>query len=112
MRNVINKFLDSYLGDEVKVKQLNVPLYKLKINKWGVRKTYYIWSGNGKLILSFSVLEDGSISIWKGDEVCQTVVSFFSVDSVVAMRYVRDWFADKHNLIKINDLLKFIPTPS
>lgn len=111
MKKLVYKFLDNYLGNEVKVEQLNVPLYKVKTNKWGIRETFYIWSGTNELILSFCVLND-SISIWRGEHLCNKVSQFFSIDSEVAMRYVRDWFADKHNLNKINDLLKFIPTPA
>ena len=112
MKKIIYKFLDYYLGNKVKVEQLNVPLYKVKTNKWSIRETYYIWSGTNELILSFCVFKDDSIKIWSGDNLCQTVVRIFSIDSVVAMRYIRDWFADKHNLNKVNDLLKFIPTPA
>ena len=111
MKKLVYKFLDNYLGNEVKVEQLNVPLYKVKTKKWSIRETYYIWSGTNNLIFSFSIHKNDSFNIWRSNDLCSTVGNFFGIDSDESMRYVREWFGVKHNMNKVSDLMKFIPTP-
>jgi len=98
LKKVIYKFLDGYVGDGIKIKYN--PLHKV----------YSVYSDKGVLILlfKFNSYKD-SITIFRGLELCNMVCRFFSVGDDEAMRYVRNWFADKHNINKISDLTKFIP---
>jgi len=109
---VIFKFLDSYVGDGViceKSKQLR--FNPLNFNS-EVATLYYIYSNNRTLILSFNVWNDGEcIKIYRGNELCNMVSSFFSMDGNESMSYIREWFGDKHDMKKVRDLMKFIPTP-
>jgi hypothetical protein len=99
LKNVINKFLDGYVGDGIRVKYN--PLHKI----------YNVYSNKGVLILSFKICKNDSIAIFRGLELCNMLCRFFSVCDDDAMRYVRSWFADKHNINKVSDLTKFIPNP-
>jgi hypothetical protein len=107
---VISKFLDSYVGDVViceKSKQLR--FNPLNFNS-EVATLYYIYSNNRTLILSFNVWGDGeSIKIYRGNELCNMVSSFFSMDGNESMIYIREWFGNKHDIKKVSDLMKFIP---
>jgi len=100
LKKVIYKFLDGYVGDGIKIKYN--PLHKV----------YSVYSDKGVLILlfKFNSYKD-SITIFRGLELCNMVCRFFSVGDDEAMRYVRNWFGDKHNLNKVSDLTKFIPDP-
>ena len=99
LKKVINKFLDGYVGDGIKVKYK--PLHKI----------YNVYSHKGVLILSFKICKNDSIAIFRGLELCNMLCRFFSVCDDDAMRYIRNWFADKYDMKKVNDLLKFIPEP-
>jgi hypothetical protein len=99
LKKVINKFLDGYVGDGIKVKYN--PLHKI----------YNVYSNKGVLILSFKICKNDSIAIFRGLELCNMLCRFFSVCDDDAMRYVRSWFGDKHNINKVSDLTKFIPNP-
>jgi hypothetical protein len=33
------------------------------------------------------------------------------MDGNESMSYIREWFGDKHDMKKVIDLMKFIPTP-
>jgi hypothetical protein len=94
MSRIINKFLDNYLGDEVVVKK----------NRW----FYYLNSKNGIKILSFRVRDDNSFIMFRDVKLCNTISSWFGLSDDDAMRKIRDWFADKHNINKFSDLNKFI----
>lgn len=99
LTKVINKFLDSYIGDEIDVKY------------FPSKEFCQIYSKKKVLILSFNIRWDGSIIIFRGLMLCNMICRFFSVSDDEAMRYVRAWFANKHNMNKVSDLKKFIPTP-
>ena len=112
LKKVIYKFLDGYVGDGINVKNTSTPVYDLYKQTWKINKdTYGLYSNKGILILSFKVCKNDSISIFRGLELCNMICRFFSVCDDDAMRYVREWFADKHNINKISDLTKFIPDP-
>ena len=99
LKKVINKFLDGYVGDGIKIKYN--PLHKI----------YNVYSDKGVLILSFKICKNDSIAIFRGLELCNMLCRFFSVCDDGAMRYVRSWLGDKYDMKKVNDLLKFIPNP-
>ena len=99
LKKVINKFLDGYVGDGINVKHNS--FYKV----------YNVYSDKGVLILLFKVRDDGSFILYRGLDLCNMVCRFFSVYDDEAMRYVKNWFADKHNINKVSDLTKYIPEP-
>jgi hypothetical protein len=106
MRKMVYKFLDEYLGDEVTcIKRTSTSRYNY----------YNIFSKKNKsLILFFFAVrhKDGAIIIFRGDElnntVNNTVSSFFDLDPKSGMSIIRDWFADKHDINKVKDLMKFV----
>ena len=99
LKKVIYKFLDGYVGDGI------------KINYNSFSKVYNVYSDKGVLILLFKVRDDGSFILYRGLDLCNMVCRFFSVGDDEAIRYVRAWFADKHNINKVSDLTKYIPSP-
>ena len=97
MSRVINKFLDRHLGDEVVVDRKSS-----RFNE------YIFYSKNGISILSFNKLEDGSYIMFRDVKLCKTISTWFGLSDDDAMRKIRDWFGDKHNIKKFSDLNKFI----
>jgi len=109
---VISKFLDSYVGDGVICEKSNQLRFNPLNFKSEMATLYYIYSNNRTLILSFNVWNDGErIKIYRGNELCNMVSSFFSMDGNESMSYIREWFGNKHDVKKFIDLMKFIPTP-
>ena len=111
---MIYKFLDRYIGDGATAK----PVIKHIYNPYTFTMrpqvySYDLCSDNGTIILVFKIYDNGEkIAIYRSDRLCSTVSGFFGIDSNESMRYIRDWFADKYDMKKVGDLLKFIPTPS
>jgi hypothetical protein len=72
--------------------------------------TYDIFSKKNKsLILFFRVYhKEGDIAIFRGGKLTNTVSSYFNVEPKEVMPIIRNWFADKHNLNKVKDLMKFV----
>jgi hypothetical protein len=101
MEKMIYKFLDEYLGDEVTC---------IKTGIADVCDTYDIFSKKNKsLILFFKVYHyDEDISIYSSGNLTNTVSSFFDVEPKEVMPIIRSWFADKHNIKKVGDLIKFV----
>jgi hypothetical protein len=112
LKKVVYKFLDEYVGDGATAKP---PPYRLNlynpctfINE-PANNIYDLYSDNGTLILVFRVYDDGRIAIYRGRELCLTVSGYFIISDDDSMIYVREWFADKYDMKKLSDLLKFIP---
>ena len=99
MTKIINEFLDEYLGDEVNV------IYRRSKND---TDDYFLLSKNKTLILSFRILKNGEYIIFRGEKSCELISRWFGITEDEAMRCIRDWFANKHNINKISDLNKFI----
>lgn len=97
MNRVMKKFLDYYLGDEVVVKRI----------RWRKRLCYNLCSKNGTVILSFWD-EKGLFVLCRNVALCKFIGSWFGISEDDAMRNIRDWFGDKHNINKVTDLNKFI----
>lgn len=97
MNRVMKKFLDSYLGDEVVVNQI----------KWRSRLCYTLCSKNGTVILYFWRVK-ASFVLCRNVPLCKFVSSWFGISEDDAMRDIRDWFGDKHNINKVSDLNRFI----
>jgi hypothetical protein len=98
MCRVINKFLDNYLGDEVVVKK----------TKWNYRVCYNLCAKNGTTIVSFWLSKNQDFVLSRNIELCKFISSWFGIPEDDAMRKIRDWFGDKHNINKMSDLNRFI----
>ena len=101
MKKMVYKFLDEYLGDKVTcIKRSSTSRYN----------SYNIFSKKNKsLILIFRVhYKEGDIVIFRNEKLNDTVSSFFNLDPNSGMSLIRDWFADKHDINKVNDLMKFV----
>ena len=101
MKKMIYKFLDEYLGDEVK---------GIKTTSTDTCDTYDIFSKKNKtLILFFRVYhKDGGIFIFRGGKLTNTVSSYFNLEPKEVMPIIRDWFGDKHNIKKMGDLMRLV----
>jgi len=113
MKELIDRFLDKYVGDGATAKPEVKHIYNPYTFTMEPRVyAYNLCSDNGTLILVFCISDDGEMfTIYRSDRLCSTVGSFFDISSDESMRYIRNWFADKYDIKKIGDLMKFIPTP-
>ena len=100
MEEIVYKFLDDYLGDEVFYE-------KESVNRWN---RYYIYSKKNKVIILFfhRYGDNEHIKIYRGNSLTNTVSKFFDMDTESVTKIIRNWFGDKHNLKKVSDLLSFI----
>ena len=103
MKDLVYKFLDNYLGDEVICKRS------------GINEFYVIRSKkNNERILKFYVLEmkggHEKIKLFRDESLCSKVQGYCGIDKVDdCVNYIKDWFGDKHGLKKVRDVLKFVP---
>ena len=98
MEEMIYRFLDQYLGDKV-----------FSRRRWGGRDGFHIYSRKNN-VLMFTIIPHGNnIMIYRGDELCETVASFFGVWDDEVMNHVKIWFGRRHNLRSVEDVLKFSP---
>jgi hypothetical protein len=104
MTELIYKFLDNHFGDEVIVTSIKVVR----------KKEYQINSPKGGRIMSFVVSDirddDGKerITLIGNEKVWDMLCGFFPIEKKEAMEHTRNWFGDKHNLKKVNDIKKFM----
>jgi hypothetical protein len=101
MEKYICKFLDNYLGNEVIcVRQRPTRGYNY----------YHLYSKNNKtLILHFQVRrKDGNIVLFRSSYLTEIVCDFFSMSPNDVSEIIRDWFGDKHDINKVQDLMKFV----
>jgi hypothetical protein len=102
MRKMVYKFLDEYLGDEVTC---------IKTGSTNRCYSYDIFSKKNKsIILSFKVYyhNERGIAIFRGDKLNDIVSNLFSMGNEESTSIIRDWFADKHDIVKVKDLMKFV----
>jgi hypothetical protein len=110
MEELVYKFLDDYLGDDVfyKIKPIN---YFIK-EPYSVNRCnrYYIYSKKNKSIILFfnHFHNSGNIKIFRDNVLTGTVSRFFDIGTESAQEIIKNWFGDKHNLEKVSDLLSFI----
>ena len=102
MKDLVYKFLDNYLGDEVVCKPN------------GMKEWYVIRSKkNNQRIFKFFVFNKNGvqkISLVREVSLCCKVSGYCGIDNVEdCTNYIKNWFGDKHGLIKVSDVLKFIP---
>lgn len=96
MKEIVFKFLDEYLGNE-----LNCSTDKYNY--------YYISSKkNNMTIFFFRIFPEDRIVIFRGEELNKIICSFFLIEPDDAMKYVRSWFGDRQNIIKTKDLLRYV----
>ena len=102
MKDLVYKFLDDYLGDEVVCKPN------------GMKEWYVICSKkNGQRILKLFVFDKRGIQqirLFRDVSLCYKIQGYCGIDDVEdCTKYIRDWFGDKHGLNKVSDVLKFFP---
>lgn len=96
MKEMVNKFLDEYLGNE----------FKCSTDKYNY---HYIYSKkNNMTIFFFRVFPEDRMTIFRGEALNQLICSFFLIEPDDAMKYVRSWFGDRQNIIKTKDLLTYV----
>lgn len=100
-KSLVYKFLDNVVGDGVNCKELT---------RRGRSGVYRIKSNSGYIILDFMVSTDGNrVTLIAGNELYNMVSSFFPLEHKICLNYIRDWFGDKYDLKKVNDIKRFIP---
>jgi len=100
-KSLVYNFLDKVVGDGVSCKELTMR---------GRSKIYRIKSNSGYTILDFMVSTKGDrVILIAGNELYNMVNGFFPLEHKICLNYIRDWFGDKHDLKKVNDVKKFIP---
>ena len=102
MKDLVYKFLDNYLGDEV------------VCEPDGLKEWYIICSKkNGQRILKFFVRDKRGVQeirLFREVSLCYKVYGYCGIENVDdCANYIKDWFGDKHGLKKVSDVLKFIP---
>lgn len=91
----IYEFLDESVGTGIKL-----------INQ---HEYYAVRSDNNVHIFSFKMKDDWTwFKIYRSPTLCCKISSLFSVTEDEAARYIRDWFGDRNNMIKVDDLKKFV----
>ncbi len=103
-KKTIYKFLDMVTGEGI---------ICFKIGEIRGSSVYQIKSNNGYIILTFFVSKDGKrVRFYESnysEELYNILNSFFPLERKICLNYIRDWFGDKHDLKKVNDVKKFIP---
>jgi hypothetical protein len=117
MEKMVYKFLDEYLGDEVDcIKKRPSEFNYYFFHSKEMYDTYNLCSKKNKtIIIVFTVSNlDGEIRMDISKPLNKLLSDLFSITDYTVERIIRVWFADKHNLDKVKDLIKFIPyaTPS
>lgn len=113
LKKVVYRFLDEYVGDGVTAKPptFQYNLYsQYDFTPKSAKNTYHLYSDNGTLILFFISHNGGEkLTLFRGRALCSTVSGYFNISDDESMIYVREWLADKYDIKKVSDLLKFIP---
>jgi hypothetical protein len=95
MVRLIYKFLDDYVGTGIKL---------IKQHEY-----YSVRSDNNTHILSFKMKDDWTwFKFYRSPSLCRNICGYFLVTEDDAAKYVKDWFGDRNNMIKVDDLKKFI----
>jgi hypothetical protein len=99
---MVNKFLDDYVGDTFTFK---------KFSKSDIYEKYQVISNKGVLVMIFHVSckDTNKMMLFRGTQLCNTISGFFNLTSEESMSIIRDWFGDKMKLKKVSDLLNHIP---
>ena len=94
MTDIIYKFLDNYVGNKFILKStLDNEFHTL----------YY---DDSSIILSFRVNYWKKVTVFGFSGLCKTVSNHFSIEKEEAKKHIEQWFLKKHNLEKIEDVLK------
>lgn len=101
MKESVYKFLDWYLGDEVYSYNRIVGI--------SVKGFYINSKKNDKTI--FTIIPIGNrVIIYRSDELCEKIASFFTISEDDAMTHIKLWFGNRHGLSKVGDVIKFAPS--
>lgn len=113
LKKIVYKFLDECVGDGVTAKH---PTFQFNLDSRydfipkSAKDAYNLYSDNGTLILFFISHNGGEkLTLFRGRALCSTISGYFNISDDDSMIYVREWFADKYDIKKVSDLLKFIP---
>ena len=95
MKQMVYKFLDEYLGTEF-------------YGKIQGKETLIFSKKNTKLIMFFWVNKDlTKLTMFRSHKLNEFVASFCNITTGESNQYVKDWFGDRANIQKVNDLLKY-----
>ena len=99
----IYKFLDEYLGDQVRG-------VRIKTNREDVRNVYnFISANNGVVIFTmFHNFKENKYVIYRSESLCNIVESFLNLEPEIVHIKIRDWFGDRFKIEKFDDLMKFV----
>lgn len=95
MRKMVYKFLDEYLGNEFYGKTIGKETY---IYSKKITKTIMFYWVNNDLT---------KITMFRSTKLNEFVATFCNITIEESNQYVKDWFGDRANIKKMNDLLKF-----
>jgi hypothetical protein len=106
MKDLVYKFLDNYLGDEVVCECVCKPNNS---NDWYIIRS----TKNDQRIFDFFVTQKNGelgLGFFSDHELCTKVKGYCGIDDPDhCSKYIKDWFGDKHGLKKVSDVLKFVP---
>jgi len=95
MVRLIYKFLDESAGPGVRLINQN--------------EYYAVCSDNYTHIFSFRMKDDWTwFKIYREKPLCRTISGLFSVTEDEAAKHVSSWFGNRNNIIKVEDLKKFV----
>lgn len=97
--NIIYKFLDEYIG-------ITFSVYKVYTTPNRVEQ-YTVTSDNGKIVFYFWH-RDESFWIFRSEELCNMVSSFFGIDNDDSAQIIKKWFGDRAKINKMNDLFNLV----
>lgn len=100
MEEIIFKFLDEYIGDNVR------SITSIDVDS-GTRVCSF-FTKDGDLIFFFTINVWDKITTFRTSRLCETVSGFFSIPNEDAKNLIKDWFDKKYNIVNIKDLKKFI----
>jgi len=97
------KFLDEYVGESFSIYETGP-----RISLSDSVKPYGIISEKGKYVMHLWVRGD-YVQIFRSNSLCETISSFFGIDTDESACLVKNWFGDKLKLKKIGDLFELLP---
>ena len=102
MNQLIHKFLNWYVGDEIDCQQLHQDSEIV---------SYFLFSKESDLlVLKFDIskVDSNFIKLYRTEVLCYTIESYFNLNYGEGWEIVRDWFGKKFGLNKVGDIMKFV----
>jgi hypothetical protein len=103
-KKIVDLFLDGYLGDEI----VCTFAYRTDKGDWYLilSKKYLVDILRFKVSYSFGI---PTINLYSSADLEKTVNSYCGTEMMDCPDYIKEWFCKKHNVVKSEDMLKFIP---